>query len=467
MTTVQELQHLPLFEGLPLEEVQWLLTHSTEERLQIGDEFYREGELNSRYYVVLKGELQITRNLRDRTIVLGTTPRGIMGGEVAILQGVPSGVTARAIMPTHLMVFELESFRQMFTYTPNFAARVMKVAGERMAGTATINVQQEKMAALGKLSAGLAHELNNPASAVRRAASNLQDNLHDLQIRTLKLAEIGMSNNQLRSLIAMQKDVIRNVAESPLLSPLEQADREEAIADFLDEIDVENSWEIAPVLANAALTRENVEQFVSILPQNAVSDILNWACVALTVSSLVDEMASGSERISELVKAVKSYTFMDRAPTQEVNINQNLLTTLKIMHHKLRDIEVLRELDPDLPLITGRGSELNQVFTNIIDNAADALTEHKHGQIEIITRSEGLFIMVEITDNGPGIPDDVMPHIFDPFFTTKDVGKGTGMGLELSYRIIQEHSGTIEARSEPGRTRFIIRLPIENNLSTG
>jgi signal transduction histidine kinase len=464
MTTVSKLYDIPLFQGLPEGEVQWLIGASVEEFLETGDAFYQEGEYNPRFYIVLDGELQVTRTFANRRVVLGTTPRGIMGGEMSIMQGIPSQVTSRAIMPTHLMVLELDAFRQMFAHAPEFGTRVMKVAGERMAGTATISVQQEKMAALGKLSAGLAHELNNPASAVRRAASSLQETVHNLQLRTLQLVKLGMTNEQLYSLITMQKEVIRKVPECPIMSPLDLADREDAIGDYLDELEVENSWEIAPVLANAALRLKDVQNFVSNLPPHAVSDILNWACVGLTAATLLDEMTSGSERISELVGAVKSYTYMDRAPTQEVDINHSLQTTLKVMHYKLRGIEIIRQFADDLPLITGRGSELNQVFTNIIDNAADAL--EGNGQLTVTTRDEAPFIMIEITDNGPGIPPDVMPHIFEPFFTTKDVGKGTGMGLELSYRIIQEHGGTIETHSEPGQTRFIVRLPIQNSIES-
>lgn len=463
MINEAELRNFQIFQGLPEAEVSWLVSVGIEEHLATGEAYFVEDEPPAGFYIVLDGELQITRYIANRQIVLGTTPHGNIGGEISILQGIPSQVTSRAIMPTRLMILDIDTFRQMFTAAPEFSVRVMKIAGERMAGAANISVQQEKMAALGKLSAGLAHELNNPASAVRRASQNLQELLHNLQIRTLMLAEIGMTKNQLRSLIAMQKDVIRNVSDHQELSPLELADREEEIGNFLDELDVENSWEIAPVFAGAALKVEDVRGFVNILPKDGISDILNWACVALTTASLLDEMESSSERISDLVKAVKSYTYMDRAPTQEVDLNQNLITTLKVMHYKLKNIEVVKQLEPDLPVMSGRGGELNQVFTNIIDNAADAM--EGAGRLDIITRHESGFLMVEIADSGPGIPQDVMPHIFEPFFTTKDVGQGTGMGLELTYRIVQEHGGSIQVHSEPGHTRFIVRLPINSGIT--
>lgn len=462
METLPKLYDIPLFADLPPAEVQWLIDMSHDEHLTPGDSFFEEGKPTDRFYVVLEGEMQVTRHLQGKQVVMGTTPRGIMGGEIALMHGEPSQVTSRAILTTRLMVFYEDAFRLMFIHAPKFAARVVSTAAERMAGIEKLNVQREKMAALGKLSAGLAHELNNPASAARRASDGLQDILHDLQIRTLQLAEIGLSGEQLQSLIVMQKNVIRHSAECPVLSPMEQADREDEIGDYLDELGVENSWEIAPVFVNAGLKMKGLQQFVATLPDDGVGEILNWVCVALTATSLLDEIANSTDRISDLVGAVKSYTYMDRAPTQQVDLNKNLINTLKVMNYKMRDINIVRELDPDLPLITARGGELNQVLTNIIDNAVDAMSGK--GTLEITTRFEDQFIMMEITDSGPGIPRDILPHIFDPFFTTKGVGEGIGIGLDITYRIIQQHGGTIEVRSQPGRTRFIIRLPLENDI---
>ena len=458
MLTATTLADFPLFQDLPEAEVTWLIENSTEVSLAVGDAYFEEGVPPAGYYVVLEGELQVTRSINGQHVVLGTTPAGIMGGEIAILQQQPSAVTARAISPVRLMVLDVAHFRLTFANAPTFASRVLATAGERLVGTSNISAQQEKMAALGKLSAGLAHELNNPASAARRATHSLDEQLPGLQVRTLKLSEIGMTGEQITTLIAMQKNVIARVPDAPILSPLEQADREEEIADYLDELGVEDGWDIAPVFVAAGITADNMREFVSNLPQHAVGDILHWACNGLNVAMLLDEIENSTERISELVKAVKSYTYMDRAPTQNVDINENLVNTLKVMHYRVKDMQVVRQLDPNLPQITGRGGELNQVFTNIIDNAVDA-TEGQ-GQLTITTRDEQGFVMVEITDNGSGIPEDVLPRIFEPFYTTKGVGEGTGMGLELSYRIISEHNGTIEVQSQPGQTRFIIRLPI-------
>ncbi|MEM9950283.1 MAG: ATP-binding protein [Chloroflexota bacterium] len=457
-TLENRLATFPLFQDLPDDEIRWLIESSEQTDLEPDTEFYREDVMPDYFYVVLEGELQITRYIGGRQVVLGTTPSGVMGGEVAMMQQIPSQVTARALMNTTLMVWDEEAFRLMFAHAPTFSSRVVKTTGERIANTTSLSAQQEKMAALGKLSAGLAHELNNPASAAQRASFSLQTLLHDLQIRTIKLAELGMNATQVQTLISMQKDVIRKVKECPILSPMEQADREDDIMDYLDGIGVENSWEIAPVYVTAGLKRKDVELYVSLLPEKGVNEILNWACVGLSAATLLDEIENSTERIADLVKAVKSYTYMDRAPMQEVDINQNLVTTLKVMHYKVKSLKVVRELDPNLATIVGRGGELNQVFTNMIDNAVDAMDDD--GELRITTRNEYDFVMIEIADNGTGIPDAVKPHIFEPFFTTKDVGKGSGMGLELSYRIVREHGGTIEVQSEAGHTRFIIRLPI-------
>ena len=461
---VTQLTIFPLFQNVPEEEIHWLIGASEQIELQPGVEFYREGVMPEYFYVVLEGELQVTRHIGDRLVVLGTTPPGIMGGEVSMIQQIPSLVTSRALTETKLIIWDTESFRLMFANAPIFAAHVVRTTGERIANTNSLNAQQEKMAALGKLSAGLAHELNNPASAAQRGALNLQTLLHDLQIRTIKLADLGMSASQVQALVSLQKDVIIKVKENPILSPLEQADREDDIADYLDEIGVDNSWEITPVYVSAGLKRSDVEWYVSLLPEHGVNEILNWACVGLSAATLLDEIENSTDRIADLVKAVKSYTYMDRASLQDVDINQSLVTTLKVMHYKLKDLEVVRQLDPNLPTMVGRGGELNQVFTNIVDNAIDAM--EGSGRLHVVTRNEHDFIMVEIADTGYGIPDAIKPHIFEPFFTTKDVGKGSGMGLELTYRIVREHQGTIEVQSEPGYTRFIIRLPINNKTQT-
>jgi signal transduction histidine kinase len=335
---------------------------------------------------------------------------------------------------------------------------VLRIATERTIGFAAIIKQQEKMAALGKLAAGLAHELNNPAAAASRATQMLHEGLADLQRQTMRLCEVGLDQKQLDALQTFQQQAAERAATAPALSPLEQSDREDEMGDWLEIHQVGQPWEVAASMVNARLTPDDLAALTATMPPDSADISLTWLCQSLTTAMLLDEIEQSVGRMSDLVGAIKQYTYMDQAPLQDVDLHQGLDNTLKMLHHKLRKISLIREYDPTLPQILAHGGELNQVWTNLIDNAIDAL--NGEGQIKIITRAENQFAMVEITDNGPGIPPEIQPRLFEPFFTTKSVGTGTGLGLDITYRIIQQHNGTIELQSQPGQTRFIIRLPI-------
>jgi signal transduction histidine kinase len=245
------------------------------------------------------------------------------------------------------------------------------------------------------------------------------------------------------------------------LPPLEQSDREDELATWLDDQGVTDGWDLAPSFVSAGLTREALASLAEIVPSTAFAAALSWLHQSLESICLLDEIEHSTGRMSDLVGAVKSYTYMDRAVLQEVDIHADLEVTLKVLQHKLKSLTIKRHYDPQLPRIQARGGELNQVWTNLIDNATDAMGGR--GAIELVTRSENTFVMVEIADNGPGIPAEVLPRVFEPFYTTKEVGVGTGLGLDISLRIISQHNGTIEVQSQPGHTRFIIRLPINSN----
>jgi signal transduction histidine kinase len=316
------------------------------------------------------------------------------------------------------------------------------------------------MAALGKFSAGLAHELNNPAAAASRAANTLRGLLPTLQTETMRLCALGLPSEAIDCLVDYQAELLsRAAADKPVLTPIERGDREDEIASWLDEQNVENSWDIAPTFVEAGLSLPEVIEMGEKLPSESLPAVFAWFNQVLTAGTLLDTVDQSSHRISDLVKAIKEYTYMDQAPRQEIDVHQGLENTLRVMNHKLKKVRVIRQFDPTLPRIMAHGSELNQVWTNLIDNAVDAMKGE--GEIKVITRCEDDFAMVEITDNGPGIPSDVLPHIFEPFFTTKDVGLGTGLGLDTVYRIIKAHNGTIEVQSKAGHTRFIVRIPVQ------
>jgi signal transduction histidine kinase len=315
------------------------------------------------------------------------------------------------------------------------------------------------MAALGKLSAGLAHELNNPAAAARRAAQSLREALPELHAETIALNSYQFSDEQTKALTTLQHSLIARVSQPPTLSPLDRSDREEAIGSWLEENGVSEGWEIAPVLVEAGFTVDELSELSDQVGAEAAPEVIAWLGHILNATELLDAVEQSTKRISDLVVAIKEYTYMDRAHvTEDLDVQRGLETTLRVLNHKLKHLNVVRDYDPTLPHITGNGSDLNQVWTNLIDNASDAMKGE--GTLQVITRNENEFVMVEITDSGSGIPADVLPHIFEPFFTTKDVGAGTGLGLDNCYRIIKQHHGTIEVQSQPGKTRFIVRIPV-------
>jgi signal transduction histidine kinase len=449
---------IELFAGITQEENDWLIAHSYEITLQTGEYFTREGEPNTRFYVVLDGELQIQRLIDGAPVIMGTTPRGIIGGELNILFQTPSRISAQAIMPSRLMVFDEPEFRALIAAVPLVGTRILQIATERSSALNTRLVQQEKMAALGKLSAGLAHELNNPAAAARRSASTLHELLPRLQRLSIDLCASGLNPRELDQLLALQQNMIRERPHQLPLSPLEQSDREDAIADWLGEIGCAEPYAMAPTFTSASISRDDLSALTTQFPADSMKAILEWLRTALDVADLLYEIDDGTRRISDLVRAVKEYTYMDQAPMQAVDIHRGLDNTLRVLNHKLKNIDVQREYDPTLPQMMGRGSELNQVWTNLIDNAIDAMGGR--GRLRLITRNEVDFAMIEVNDSGAGIPKEIMGRIFEPFFTTKSVGEGTGLGLDVSYRIIQQHHGSMDVQSRPGETRFIVRLPI-------
>jgi signal transduction histidine kinase len=461
---VDERYQIPLFEGLTDDEMGWLLQHSTEQVLSVGDYFFKEGEPSSQFCITLEGEMQVIRTIDGTPRVMGTTPRGIIGGELNLLNNNPRSLfTTKAILPARLLVFDEKPFREIFARVPVLGARILQIATERMGNFASAITQNEKMAALGKFSAGLAHELNNPASAARRSAKALYELLPELQSRTLMLCSLGFSENQLESLLTLPQDAARNASHSAHLNPLERSDREDEIADWMQDAGIANAYEIASVFVNAGVSVDDLVEITAAFPSHSVSPVLTWIHTALQTAGLLHEIHDSTERISELVRAVKEYTYMDQGKLQEVDIHKGLESTLHVLKHKSRSVKIVREYDPDLPQVMANGGELNQVWTNLIDNAIDAVKDAENPTIRLITRREDDYAMVEITDNGAGIPKENLPRLFEPFFTTKAFGQGTGLGLDITYRIIQNHRGTVEVQSQPGHTRFIVRLPVREN----
>ncbi len=325
--------------------------------------------------------------------------------------------------------------------------------------------QSEKLATLGKLSAGMAHELNNPVAATQRGAGQLRTAVAQLQQDYLTMSDESLTRIQLDSMRALDQLAQERARQPVVMSSLARGDREQEIETWLEDQGIENAWEFAPVLVSLGADCSELARLTENFADRQFPAVISWLSCVVTIYDLLEEIGEGAGRIAEIVKALKTYSYMDQAPIQSVDVHEGLENTLVMLRSKLKEgITVRREYAEDLPRIQAYGSELNQVWTNIIDNATDAM--NGQGELVLWTRQEDQWVVVEIEDNGPGIPEAVQPNVFDPFFTTKAPGEGTGLGLNISHNIVvQKHGGKISVRSVPGKTCFEVKLPINSEIA--
>lgn len=326
--------------------------------------------------------------------------------------------------------------------------------------------QSEKLATLGRLSAGMAHELNNPAAAVKRGISQLESTFAHHVAAHLALDKSQLSNNQVEQLRQLEEAVRNRASQTIDLDPLTRSDQESELEDWFDDHDIENGWDFAPDLVSMGYDPAEIEQLVAQFEGVEITAVLAWLISTFNIHTILKEIHEGAGRMTEIVKALKTYTYLDQAPVQNVDVHEGLDNTLVMLRSKLKQsgVTVKRDYATNLPHIEAFGSELNQVWTNIIDNAISVLD--KDGQIRIHTYQNEAWVFVEISDNGPGIPEDIQAQIFDPFFTTKAPGEGTGLGLNISHNIIaQKHKGSLSVTSEPGHTCFQAKLPLTLGIS--
>jgi signal transduction histidine kinase len=329
---------------------------------------------------------------------------------------------------------------------------------------------REKLAALGKLSAGLAHELNNPASAVKRSTAGLRQAIAALRDANFGLCREELTDEVLEHLAAIEKEVAEEMTGSPVMDALDRSDLEEQMTGLLEKRGIDRPWELAPALVDAEADEECLEKLAAQFPGKTLELALRRLAATIEVEKILRQIESSATRISDLVRAIKEYTFMDQAGEKDIDVHDGLESTLTMLHHDLKNgINVRRDYDRSLPRICARGSELNQVWTNLIDNAIDALkTQAAAGKAEIIVRTarDDGYVLVDIVDNGPGIAPEIKDRIFDPFFTTKAVGEGTGLGLDTVYRIVRQQRGNVRVDSHPGETHFQVRLPIPKGATS-
>jgi signal transduction histidine kinase len=460
--TIEQLRTIDLFDGLPDDELEQFATAAELRQFEPGVTIAQQGERAQAFYLLLAGSLEmiaIDSDGRQEPVGEQTAPTWI--GAIAVVTGGLSGIGMRTLTEVTIATIEAEPFTQLvLAHRPVFD-RVMRQVRPVVGRVAALEQNRERLASLGTMAAGLAHELNNPASAAQRAAADLAETLAVLGSTIGRFVESGMEREQAQELVELQRQALSQQARRSALAGLDAADAEDELLQALEDLGVPEAWKLAEPLSSAGLDRGWLEQ-VRTHAGPALPGALRWVAASLSANNLAADLAESTKRMSALVAAVKSYAYMDRAGPVEADIHEGLETTLTVLGYKLKhtQIQVVRDYDRSLPKLTVRGGELNQVWTNLLDNAIGALGET--GTITIGTSLDGPCVRVDVADDGPGIEPAVRERIFDPFFTTKDVGQGTGLGLDTARRIVAErHRGSIGVDSEPGRTVFRVWLPLE------
>lgn len=462
---VEALRRVSALSDLPVDQLEWFIDNSEELEFKPGELIFRRGDPPDWMIIYLEGEMQARwdeDNLDDFVyIARAGDPATEISGKLPFSRMTELEINGHAVVYTRILRFPSSLFPELIVRMPLLAERLVWIMMDRVRESIRIDERRDKLMALGKLSAGLAHELNNPASAARRTSDDLVRMLEELRLADLDLCRHELTHEQ-RGLVSEFELAAINEKAPEMRSALDLNDREDAITNWLEDREISESWELSPVLAEANVTREKLERVSEQLPTAALRDVLLRVVLHISAAKSAQEIKTSVTRISELVGAIKEYSYMDQASVQKVDLHQGLDNTLLILKYKLKKkgIEVVREYDANLPHITAHGSMLNQVWTNLIDNAIDAMPENG-GRLRIRTRLEPGDILVEIRDNGKGIAPEDQPHIFEPFYTTKGVNEGTGLGLDAVSRIVRKHRGNIRFQTKPGDTCFEVRLPLE------
>jgi signal transduction histidine kinase len=456
MVEKSELLSVPVFADLPDDQIAWFLSQSQEVRLSVGETYVRQGDPADWMFVILDGQFQWRGEFGGETVVLTGKP-GDVTGVLPYSRMKQFVVTGRAITEGRLLRFPTSLFPELIQKMPELTKRLVGLLSDRIRETTRIEQQRDRLASLGKLSAGLAHELNNPASAAKRAAGQLRTLLKKIKDASHELGKRDLTSAQKSEIEKMEASFTQDDVVPP--DALTISDLEDQIDSLFRSHGQDDLWMLAAALARRNIRPEVLESlFANLGPDTARAALVRIAA-SVEVANLLHEIESSTSRISDLVRAIKEYTYMDQAAIQNVDIVKSLENTLTILNHKLKQgIAVQRDYQRVPLLVNSFGSELNQVWTNIIDNAIDAM--HGKGELRVRTYREDGFVVVEIGDNGPGISADVQPHIFEPFFTTKRVGEGTGLGLDTVQRIVKKHRGNIQVTSRPGETCFQVWLPV-------
>ena len=447
MTTIAEtLRSLPYFADLDDALVDGVCKNSEEIEVESGTTIIEEGSLSEEMYIVVSGLLEVTKKGSTRDVVLATLGPGVVVGEIALLDGAPRTASVVATTLTRLIKIPASAFEELISDS-RVVRRMFRTVTTRLRGIEENLRHEERMAALGRMAAQLMHELNNPAAAVGRNAASLAEVYRQFSNATMVLAETGVDL------------AVRLEAPTPAshVDPVTRSELQEDLAEWLGRYNVEEPWTLAPPLVEEGWIVSELESATEGLDDKAIAALATWLGLHGLASQMITELKIGAGRISELVRIVKDYSYLDQAPIQEIDPTAGIADTLVLLKHKLKDIEVITDFEPDLTRIEAPGRDLNQVWTNLIDNAADAMSGG--GTLTITASSDGDSVVITVVDTGAGIDPEILERIFDPFFTTKEPGKGTGLGLHTVHTIVAKTGGTIAVTSGAEGTTFTLTFP--------
>jgi signal transduction histidine kinase len=454
---IEALKRVAPLHGMEYSELEWLATHGIERTEPAGTTLFHEGDPASQMSIILKGEVHVRRERG--------APTGLFIGRAGQITGVlpfsrmkAHGGHGFVVLDTWALDFDKEIFPEMLRAVPSMGQRCVSVLLDRVREVTRLEQQSEKLNALGKLAGNLAHEMNNPASAAQRAASGLLDELRVYGQEKFKLGSLCLDEAHLSRVRSWQAGV-REHARAATSDAIHDAALEDSLQTWLKSHGVKETWKITPELTELGVTTEQLEPLGEFLSADSLAIVLAQFASSVRAERIAEAMLDSTARIFDLIRAIKDYSYLDQAPIQEVDVRQGLENTLTMLQSRLAHVEIERRYEPDLPLIAAYGSELNQVWMALLENALDAIDDH--GKITLSAKVSGDMLLIEVWDDGPGIPADLQDRIFEPFFTTKAPGLGLGLGLDTAQRVIRRHRGYIRVQSEPGATCFQVRVPID------